>query len=248
LTRLRRSSKPRGLGWFLLTSPTAATWEVWERIKTSQRHRFPVRVFLQQTVPSRIRRWIRIYKNGVNWIRNRTTNRTHIINVKSLGPGNHDIDRLMLYANFDLLVMHIEVGLSARNWQWHDERVPKGLPKFVADRWPRKHGRVAGLAYLEWEATDPEIQMMSPQQSEQAVIARDLYLWWKDHRPCRCDVGHDYRIWEGVDKSVGLQILNRRDQGTKDAHEKIRKTSDFYDAQDQAMLERLMTIRTGLWS
>jgi len=250
--RLKRGTKPKGFEWFFLTQPTAATGEVWERIERYHRHRYPVRVFLQKTFPM----WVRIRKRRVNdaiwWVRYRTTNRNHVFKVKSLKPGYYDEDRMMLHMNFDLLVQHVEIGLASKNFQWHEDREPQKLPKFIRNHWPRKLGPEPGLAYLDWEITDPEVRMQSPEQAEHAELTKRLYLWWTVERPSRMDPHTDKRIWEGIDRKRGrrniFSTLNNRDPKWRAAMDLSRKTLDFYDAQDQAMLELLVSIRTGLWS
>jgi hypothetical protein len=249
MNRHIRSHRPKSLEWWLLIRPSAATGEFWYRQKRMAMHRHPVRYFAQNTLPvwlsARKRIWI---VEPIWWVRYRTIERNHIINT-GLRPNYHDGDMLLLHANFSILKRHVELGLASKN---NDFMVQHKKPLLMTyGRWLKSGvGRLSGLAYLDWLMSE-DIAVTAPQHAETAKIIKRLYLWWVDERPQRIDPHSDPRIWKDVERPPNdfLRALGTpKPPAYRDALDQMSTMNTFYDDQDQAMLMKLVSIRTFLWA
>lgn len=229
---------------FSFNKPFSATPRVWERWKSIISKRYPIRYYLREVLPIQISIGFRKMEDAVWWVKYRTIHRNNILKIKGLEPGYCDIDRKMLYANFSLLAEYIEVGLSSRNVEWHTKNNKRR-------RW--KNCAEAGLDYIDWIINDEDIKANSPQQIEEALIVKRLYIWWTIERQKRINVYNDPLIWAGVEKPKFAKNLDfLRGWSTKTPYnaalENMRNTITFYENQDQKMLEKLISIRSTLWT
>jgi len=258
MRRAKRYKKPRLLGWFLLTKPAAATGELWDRWHRYMATNYPVRFWLQDTLPTFYRRRKRRLHDAYWSLRHRTTDRYDVVHLRSLKPGYHEPNTRMLYACFELLVEYVEIGLSSKNWEWHEQNGPKGWRRFIHKR-NKKHSIAAGVAHLDWEMTDEYILLNDPKQAETAELIKRLYLWWTVERPQRIWSYEEPRIWDDIPTREGNPFKRgnlfamARDNSPeaklrRQAGEIAHHTNDFYDVQDQAMLEKLVAIRPSLWT
>lgn len=245
-TRHTRQAMPAWKKWFSFTMPSSATGEVWDRWQRLTKSRYPILYFLRQRVPTMVRVKIRQTNDKIWWVRYRTINRNHVMRIRDLKPGYYEPETKILYASFSLLREYVEVGLACRNFRWYEDRIPKWVPKWLKSRWPRKIDPEAGIAYLRWEIEDEDVQVNSPAQSETAATIMRLYLWWTQEREERIDPHEDYRIWEGVERPEGL--FTGGTPAYSEALDAMSKANDFYEAQDQAMLVKLISVRRFLWS
>ena len=246
--RLKRSKKPALLSWFLLTTPIAASGEVWERLTRYQQHRYPVRYWLQND----LRIWFGVQRHRLRdkiaWVRCRTIERNHIIKVKSLGPGYYDTDQILLHAAFDIFRKHFETTIAAKNYEWVEKHCP--YPKLFRRFW-KYDPREAALDALDYRINDPEFSANEPEASENARVVRELYLWWVDERDQRIDRYADARIWAGVERrgknKRKLSLFSDLTDEYRKALNQTNNTEVFYTDQDTAMLAKLMEIRSSLW-
>ncbi len=260
MRRAPRYKKPFGLGWFILAKPTSASGDLWDRYHQYMATNYPVRFWLQDELPTIFRRQMHKLNNAKWKVLHRTTHRYNVVKLPSLKPNYYEIDTRMLHACFDLLVEYVEIGLASRNFEWYEDRIPKNLPKFLKRFWKRRSlCAEAGLSHLDWEINDPDVRLTSPQQSETAEAVKRLYLWWKVERPERIKPFSDDMIWEGIPErkykrvsSILSQKIPKGEEGDarrrREALDIAGFTDDFYSQQDQAMLERLIAIRSSLWT
>lgn len=255
--RAKRYPKPRWLAWFLLTKPTSATGELWDRWYLYHQTNHPIRLWLQDSLPSNARRLRQRMRDKYWSIRHRTTDRYDVVHLPTLKPNYYEPNTRMLHACFSLLVDYVEVGLSSKNWEWHEENGPKGFRRFLRKR-NKLHCIAAGVAHLDWEMTDEFTLLNHPQQAETARLIKRLYLWWSVERPQRIAPYEEPRIWDGIPgrepsfkRGAMFSFLRDKSPAAKlrrEAADIAHHTDEFYDAQDQAMLEKLVAIRTSLWT
>lgn len=226
---------------FSFNKPYAATGQVWSRWKSIISKRYPILYYLREVLPVQVSIIFSKFNDAVWWVKYRTVQRNHILKIKGLEPGYCDIDRKMLYANFSLLVEYVEVGLSSRNFEWHSKR-----------RW-KKNCAEAGLDYIDWIINDEDIKSNSPNQIEEAIIVRRLYIWWTVERQKRINAWNDPLIWSGVEKPKVKNVdflFNgwNKNAPYNTATTNMRNTTTFYEDQDQKMLEKLISVRSSLWT
>lgn len=247
-SRYEVDKRPKWLRWFLFETPQSATGEWWDRRDDMLRRRAPVRYFIQHDVRIIVGRQKHRIRDQWWKIRHRTTDRFHIVNT-GLKPGYHDINERMLHASFALLVEYVEIGLASKNFEDNGKDPIK-----------------RGLAYLDWEINDPQC---AGHQADTAATVKDLYLWWTVERPNRLNSWSAPEIWggEGIrakmkerprslfTRITGVSLgrpfrlgLKKRPQEERYAGEMARSVEEFYDAQDDGMLMRLVEIRSGLWT
>jgi len=246
-TRHTRHPMPAWRKWFSFTMPEAATGEVWDRWERMTKARYPILYFLRKRVPTMVRVKRRQFNDAIWWVRYRTINRNHVMRIRGLKPGYYEPDTKILYTSFTLLREYVERGLACRNFRWYEERIPKWVPKWLKNHWPRKINPQAGIDYLRWEIEDEDMQAQAPEQSANAAVIMRLYLWWTQERGERIDPHKDFRIWDGVEEPRG-GMFTRTSPEYSAALDSMSKANEFYDAQDQAMLVKLIGVRRSLWS
>lgn len=224
---------------FSFTKPYAATLDVWGRWQSIISTRYPKLYYLREVLPSKIRVIFRKINDAIWWVRYRTTHRYHDLKIKNLKPGYHDVDHKILYVNFSLLMEYVEIGLSSKNHEWHDKNTKGWFKKWKSAE--------AGLNYIDEMINDEDIKSNAPNQIEEAMIVRRLYLWWTVERNNRIETYSDPRIWEGVEKNK-LSFGVWKDDAYNKALHNMGNSSTFYEDQDQKMLEKLISIRCSLWS
>lgn len=245
---------------WMLTIPYAATGPAWDRIDRYQRNRWPLRYWLQKDLPMWFRIKKRQYDDAIRWVKLRVRRNYNVIKAPSLKPGYYDTDTLMFHANFDLLKEHVEEGLAHRGWTIsEDTRLKNIKPKWLRTKLLYKLGAPegSGISYLEWLINDPDLKVQAPGQAEWAGEVLDLYRWWTIERPARIEPYTDARIW-GPKKKEERKKRRRIRRGTgsglwggsedRRPGEYASRANEFYEEQDQRMLERLTAIRRCLWS
>jgi hypothetical protein len=138
--------------------------------------KFPVRYFLQETLPGEVSYWWSKLRNVTYWIRTHTYNRYHVLNLKDPRNGYrwgwHDRDGLMLIACFKLLSGFVEKEMS-QNCYYSEatEHCPE---------WDRRAEQAEILALYKWWNEDRPKKMMDPNyvwnhvddEEDQAMLKR----------------------------------------------------------------------------
>lgn len=195
-------------------------WDAWEE-KTRAEH--PAWWFFHRTLQRKWDRfWARV-RDAKWWVLHRVAPR-HRYNLLRTGlpPGYYDLDERILHAVFNGLVGFVEVENPSVNY---DSKL--STPREI------------GLERLDWEISlkcdescnfkpGDEHYGEPTSQSLSAAEQKALYLWWKDVRPNRANPYDD--------------CVPERD------YKKIHDIEAAYDAEDEAMLVRLMKIRQSLWT
>jgi hypothetical protein len=132
-------------------------------------------------------------------------------------------------------------------------------------KYGEKRSREAGIAHLEWEAGlkyDEEWRNKNNASfgefTPQVLAAKEtlvLYKWWKDERPKRLDPS-EASGWSAYSekkrKANGGRLFLAINTADRECTSKMlsisQKMEDEYEAEDTAMLIRLVKIRQSLWT
>lgn len=228
--------------------PRALPLGRWDTRETKLKRHYPVRWFIWETLPDF---WnykvVRKFRDTKYWFRYRTTDKYHVVKT-GLKPNYYDPDTRMLHVNFQILTDFVEIELASMHLAMNgsdDDDSLKGLSRFKK-LWRKRRRRnirdaKEGLAHLDWEISDTQ-----GHQQSSAVEKKALYLWWTVYRKDRIDTLDHPLIWANREEDVSLTNALR---GANRALYKISHNLDeFYNAEDDEMLERLMRIRTSLWT
>jgi hypothetical protein len=208
------------------------------------------------------------------YINNRWVSRTHSLTAHAtdIKPGQwYDVGNRFLPCLFNELMDFVEIELAWWHIAWSDKEVKdKYKAPFWASGWFR--WRVwrcpqAGLDNLEWQRnlrwTEDEVGENFKGLGEltpQAVKAQeilDLYTWWTvtyRNRPdayeasgwtAACEAQREAnggKISWGIPKDPVLKKAQTK------AHKLLQKIEADYEAEDEAMMIRLIKVRHGLWT
>jgi hypothetical protein len=165
----------------------------------------------------------------------------------------------------------VEIEQAWHHCMWSDEAKTEFEVPWWRSGWLRLRTwrcPQAGMQYLKWASELRIDESMGSEPGEeyymrptgQATTAKEiieLYTWWTTVYRNRPDP-HDASGWSeyceasrlanggklswGVDKSPELKAMSDA------AHEKLREIEAAYEAEDEAMMIRLIKIRDGLWT
>ena len=255
--------------------PNAATSRGWNEWSKLAKETHPVRYWIVEEGLDMIQDFItwpvrKIY-DAKYYINNRWVTRTHALTAhpRDIRPGTwSDVGNRFLPCLFNELVDFVEVELAWWHIVWDDEKKAEFKAPFYARGWWR--WRVwrcaeAGVANLNWQRglrndaewvdkDDPDYGKPTP-QAERAQEILELYKWWTLGRVLRVDP-YDASGWTAF-------CERRRKDGTffdlEDRNEEERAESgrildkcheleEKYEAEDEAMMIRLIKVRNALWT
>ena len=257
-----------------LAMGTAEEWDDWTTA-AQMKHNF--RYWLAEEALGHIQdfvTWpIRTLHDIKYYINNRWVTRTHSLTAhpRDIKPGRWcDVGNRFLPCLFNELVDFVEIETAWSHIAWGDEKDrAKYDPPFYASGWWR--WRVwrcpqAGLDHLDWAMTltneewldeDKKGESEPTSQAISAKEIKELYVWWTEtyrNRPDPYDASGwtDYceasRIANGGkfsfsgDKSPELKEMSDR------SHKLLQEIEATYEAEDEAMMIRLIKARCGLWT
>jgi hypothetical protein len=253
---------------------TSEEWHEWEnRAKTA----YPIRWWLAEEGLDHIQDFItwpvRKLYDLKYYINNRFITRTHSLtaHARDIKPGNWcDVGNRFLPCLFNELVDFVEIELAWWHIAWDEEARKKFKSPFWATgwfRWRTWRCPEAGLENLNWQAQlrhDEEYCKDEPyyeQFTPQAVKAQEilsLYRWWTETYRNRPDV-HDASGWSAYCEAARLANGGKLSFGGQDKDPVLREMGDkalklsqeieaAYEAEDEAMMIRLIKVRHGLWT
>jgi hypothetical protein len=207
------------------------------------------------------------------YINNRWVSRTHSLTAhqRDIKPGNWcDVGNRFLPCLFNELVDFVEVELAWWHIAWDDEaRKQFAAPWYARGwfRWRTWRNPACGLANLEWQRklvwTEDEVGEdfkglgeLTPQAVKAQEIL-DLYTWWTETYRNRPDA-YEASGWTAACEAQREANGGKLSWGTpKDpvikkaqtkAHKLLQKIEADYEAEDEAMMIRLIKVRHGLWT
>jgi hypothetical protein len=258
------------------TKPEAETSEGWDAWNALASRAHPVRYWIAEEGLDHLQDFLtwptrKIY-DAKYYVNNRWVTRTHQLtaHARDIAPGDWcDVGHRFLPCLFNELRDFVEVELAWWNVVWDEEAQKKFNAPFYSHGWWR--WRVwrcpeSGLDNLRWQialtnvdyvdADHPDYGRPTP-QAERAQEILDLYNWWTvtyRNRPdpyeasgwsayCEANrAANGGRLSFSAEKTPELRAMNER------SHELLNKIEAEYEAEDEAMLIRLIKIRGALWT
>lgn len=263
---LRGTSKPK--------AETSKGWRTWN---TLAKKSHPVRYWIAEELLDSIQSFVRWPMDQLYaikyYINNRWITRTHALTAhpRDIKPGTwSDVGYRFLFCLFNELVDFVEVELAWWHLAWEGKSVRQkyNMPWWAVGWWRVRLWRCpqAGLDNLQWQmnlrhdedwigADDPNYG----KPTLQAISAKeifDLYTWWTEVRPNRPDP-YDASGWSAIcarRRADGKDFLDLEDrteaerEETRQALDLCHKLEEEYEAEDEAMMIRLIKIRRALWT
>jgi len=255
-----------------LSMGTSTEWDQWN----DQAKRYnPVRYWIAEDALDAIQNFIHYPTDKLNdvryYINNRWVSRSHQLtaNPQDIKPGQwKDVGNRFLPCLFNELVDFVEIEQAWHTCIWDEEARKKYNPPWWRSgwlRWRTWRCAEAGLAHLDWAAGLTNRDFIEEGEKEeptqQALAAREikeLYLWWTTTYRNRPDP-YDASGWTAYCELNRLQNGGRLNwDGAKDslelarasdlAHNELRRLEAEYEAEDEAMMIRLIKIRNSLWT
>ena len=254
---------------------TSEEWHEWE---SRAKRDYPVRWWLAEEGLDYLQKIVYFIPdtlyNAKYYINNRWVTRTNALTAhpRDIKPGTWaDVGNRFLPCLFNELVNFVEVELAWWHIAWADKDVKKQYkaPWYASGwfRWRTWRCPQAGIDNLKWQAelrwTKDEVGEDSEnlgQYTPQAIKAQEilaLYGWWTEvyrNRPepmeasgwsAYCDKmreKHDRAFWIGAEKTQ-----EERDESDR-CHKLLSEIEEAYEAEDEAMMIRLIKVRHGLWT
>jgi hypothetical protein len=257
-----------------LSAGTAEQWDEWTTT-AQMRHNF--RYWLAEEGLDYLQKAVYYVPDTLYsikyYINNRWVTRTHCLTAhpRDIKPGNwHDVGNRFLPCLFNELQDFVEVELAWWHIAWDDEARKKYQAPWYARgwfRWRTWRSAECGLANLEWQRNlrwkedevGPDFKGLG-ELTPQAVKAQeilDLYTWWTQtyrNRPdayeasgwtAACEAS---RVANGGKLNWGREKDPVLKKASDKAHKLLQKIEAAYEAEDEAMMIRLIKVRHGLWT
>ena len=257
-----------------LKAATGREWRLW---REAAKESHPIRYWIVEEgldYLQNIWMWIPDRINDVRYyINNRWITCSHALTAhpQDIRPGQwSDVGNRFLPCLFNELVNFVEVEQAWHHVMWDEAARERFNVPWYRRSWLRLRtwrSPEAGLAYLDW-ASSLKLDLgwgVEPgsaeydQPTHQALAAREikeLYMWWKEIYPNRPDV-YDASGWSAYcerRRALGYDLLELEDKTEAEADEcktaldKSQEIEAAYEAEDEAMMIRLIRIRDSLWT
>lgn len=251
---------------------TGKDWDEWN---TQSKKTHPIRYWIAEEAFDAVQNFIHYPADKLNdvryYINNRWVSRSHSLtaSTRDIKPGQwQDVGYRFLPCLFNELVNFVEVEQAWHYVMWNDEeRVKYNVPWYRSGwlRWRTWRCPEAGLAYLDWASklTNKEFIEEGEQEvlTQQAIVSKEiiaLYYWWTEtyrNRPDPYEVSGWTKYCETSRASNGGKLgwdntkENEELRAMSDAsHKKLREMEEAYEAEEEAMMIRLIKIRQSLWT
>jgi len=255
---------------------SAATSEDWDEWRTTAKMRHNFRYWVAEELLDNIQGFFLYIPERLNdvryYINNRWVSKSHALTAhpRDIRPGRwSDVGNRFLPCLFNELVDFVEIEQAWHYCMWNEEeRVKYNVPWWRSGwlRWRTWRCPEAGLAYLDWASTLTNEEFLDDDRKHEAVPTfqannakeiKELYLWWITvyrNRPepmeasgwsAYCEaarLANGGRLSFGEEKSPELAEMSRV------AMDKMHKMEEAYEAEDEAMMIRLIKVRQGLWT
>lgn len=252
---------------------TGRGWREWEE---EGKRLHPVRYWIAEEALDAIQNFIwwpvdKLY-NIKYYINNRWITHTHCLTAhpRDIRPGQwQDVGYRFLPCLFNELVDFVEIETAWSHIAWSDkEAKAKYNAPFWATgwfRWRTWRCPQAGLDHLDWAMTLTNEEWLEEgekhkaEPTSQALVAKEikeLYTWWTEVYPKRPDP-HDAGGWTAycdMKRESGAHFLDMEDRTPEEANmaktalDKTHEIEQAYDAEDEAMMIRLIKVRKSLWT
>ena len=257
--------------------PYAETSKGWHDWKERAKQQHPVRYWIAEEGLDYLQTFLRYPLDTVHgikyYINNRWITRTHALTAhpRDIKPGQwQDVGYRFLPCLFNELQNFVEVELAWWHlvWEGPEKRRKYNMPWWAVGWWRVRTWRCpqAGLDNLTWQASlvhdedwvgadDPKYGKPTPQaEAAQEILA--LYRWWTEVYRQRPDPS-DASGWTALcdrQRAAGRDLLNHEEETeqerteSREALDRLHKIEADYEAEDEAMMIRLIKIRRALWT
>jgi len=256
-----------------LSAGTSEQWDEW-RTTAQMRHNF--RYWLAEEALDAIQNFVNYPMDKLNdvryYINNRWVSKSHALTAhpRDIRPGRwSDVGNRFLPCLFNELVNFVEIEQAWHYVMWNEEERKKFKTPWWRSgwlRWRTWRSPEAGMEYLKWASTltneefldEGEKHLAEPTyQANSAKEIIELYTWWTTtyrNRPepmeasgwtAYCEaarLANGGRLNFGTDKTPELAEMS------KIAMDKMHKMEEEYEAEDEAMMIRLIKVRQSLWT
>jgi hypothetical protein len=262
---LRGTAKP--------SAETGDGWRDWRRLAKST---YPVRYWLAEEGLDHVQTfvyWIPDQLYAIKYyVNNRWISRTHSLTAhpRDIRPGQwQDVGNRFLPCLFNELVDFVELELAWWHlvWEGKEKRARYNAPWWRFGWWNIRIWRCAqaGIDNLEWQAslvqdkdwgleeTDPKFGKPTP-QAQNALEILELYRWWTVTRlarpePMKVSGWSDYCDRQRVANLDDWIFSDREDkEDTSAMLDEMHRLEAEYEAEDEAMMIRLIRVRNALWT
>ena len=262
---LRGTAKP--------SAETGDGWRDWRRLAKST---YPVRYWLAEEGLDHVQTfvyWIPDQLYAIKYyVNNRWISRTHSLTAhpRDIRPGQwQDVGNRFLPCLFNELVDFVELELAWWHlvWEGKEKRARYNAPWWRFGWWNIRIWRCAqaGIDNLEWQAslvqdkdwgleeTDPKFGKPTP-QAQNALEILELYRWWTVTRlardePMKVSGWSDYCDRRRVANLDDWIFSDREDkEDTSAMLDEMHRLEAEYEAEDEAMMIRLIRVRNALWT
>jgi hypothetical protein len=262
---LRGTAKP--------SAETGQGWRDWRRLAKST---YPVRYWLAEEGLDHVQKfvyWIPDQLYAIKYyVNNRWISRTHSLTAhpRDIRPGQwQDVGNRFLPCLFNELVDFVELELAWWHlvWEGKEKRARYNAPWWRFGWWNIRIWRCAqaGIDNLEWQAslvqdkdwgleeTDPKFGKPTP-QAQNALEILELYRWWTVTRlarpePMKVSGWSDYCDRQRVANLDDWIFSDREDkEDTGPMLDEMHRLEAEYEAEDEAMMIRLIRVRNALWT
>jgi len=255
---------------------SAATSEEWDEWRTTAQMRHNFRYWVAEELLDNIQGFFLYIPERLNdvryYINNRWVSKSHALTAhpRDIRPGRwSDVGNRFLPCLFNELVNFVEIEQAWHYVMWNDEERKKFKTPWWRSgwlRWRTWRSPEAGMAYLNWASTLTNEEFLDDDKKHEAVLTYqataakeiiELYTWWTTvyrNRPepmeasgwtAYCEaarLANGGRLSFSKDKSPELAEMSRV------AMDKMHKMEEAYEAEDEAMMIRLIKIRQSLWT
>jgi len=256
-----------------LSAGTSEEWDEW-RTTAQMKHNF--RYWLAEEALDAIQNFVNYPMDKLNdvryYINNRWVSKSHALTAhpRDIRPGSWcDVGNRFLPCLFNELVDFVEIEQAWHYCMWNEEeRVKYNVPWYRSGwlRWRTWRCPEAGLAYLTWASTltneefleEGEKHLAEPTyQAKAAKEIIELYTWWTTvyrNRPDPYEASGWTAYCEAARLANGGRLSFSGDKSpelaemSKIAMDKMHKMEEAYEAEDEAMMIRLIKIRQSLWT
>jgi len=236
--------------------PDAASmeeWDVWNNNAMKSKFKW----FIVDTVPT----WFAVtfqyrYEHFISKLKSKYIRKHNLIKITTLEDDEwYDTNTRLMHGMFQLLVDFVELEKAHMQVIFGEENAPRYMRK------ANYRNGIMGLKYLDWEITLGKEG--GKDQSKNAKIVRDLYIWWTGVRPQREDL-MDVKGSMGVSTnefydsdtskdSMGVFAdFGRKKDNEPDLYKDVNKAYEDaekkYNKEDEQMLIKLVKIRKSLWT
>jgi hypothetical protein len=253
---------------------TSEEWDAWtEQAKTAH----PIRWWIAEEGLDHLQKFVYYIPDRLNdiryYINNRWITRSHALTAhpRDIAPGTwRDVGNRFLPCLFNELVDFVEIEQAWHHCIWSDDAKTKFNVPWYRKGWLRLRTwrcPEAGMEYLRWAETLTNVEFLDEDKKHEAVPTYqakaakeiiELYTWWTVTYRNRPDP-YEASGWSAHCDAMRVKYpgsmfssLNSKDpadrKASDKAHKLLTKIEKAYEAEDEAMMIRLIKIRESLWT